>query len=59
MNPQEKIRILAERIRSGEKKLSGSFRHFCPDWDFLEIDETRPEFNACLCFAAKGESENG
>ena len=25
------------------------FKHECPDWDFLDIDETWPEFEACCC----------
>ena len=25
-------------------------QHFCPEWDFLEIDENSPEFEACLCY---------
>lgn len=29
--------------------LEARFKHECPDWDFLEIDETRPEFEACCC----------
>lgn len=29
------------------------FRHICPEWDGLEIDETFPEFEACLCFKDK------
>lgn len=27
-----------------------SKRHFCPDWDYMEIDDTCPEFECCLCF---------
>jgi hypothetical protein len=25
------------------------FRHECPDWDYLEIDEDAPEFGVCTC----------
>lgn len=25
-------------------------RHACPEWDFLEIDETDPEFDLCPCY---------
>jgi hypothetical protein len=25
------------------------FRHECPDWDYLEIDEDMTEFGACTC----------
>jgi hypothetical protein len=31
-------------------ELSGHFKHYCPDWDFMAIDETCPEFSACLCY---------
>ncbi len=30
--------------------LSGKLKHYCPDWDFMAIDETCLEFDACLCF---------
>jgi hypothetical protein len=26
------------------------YKHFCPDWDYAEIDETYPEFECCTCF---------
>lgn len=26
--------------------------HFCTEWDFLLIDNTCPEFEACLCYSA-------
>lgn len=25
------------------------FTHQCPDWDYMEIDETMPEITCCLC----------
>jgi hypothetical protein len=25
-------------------------RHFCPEWDFMEITVDHQEFEACLCF---------
>ena len=25
------------------------YKHFCPDWDFLEIDDECEEFNTCTC----------
>ena len=32
------------------KVLTGKYRHFCPDFDYLPIDETcEPEFACCLC----------
>ena len=24
-------------------------RHLCPEWDYLEIDVTDKEYEACLC----------
>lgn len=27
-----------------------TFKHECPEWDFLEIDEDDMEFAACPCF---------
>ena len=29
---------------------AGKYAHFCPDWDFMAIDETCPEFEVCLCY---------
>jgi hypothetical protein len=26
------------------------FKHECPEWDYLEITNKDPEFEACLCF---------
>ena len=34
-------------VEGKEKK----FKHFCKEWDFMQIDETSPEFEACLCYA--------
>lgn len=25
-------------------------QHYCPEWDYMKIDNTTPEFEACLCF---------
>lgn len=33
--------------------LVSKFKHACPEWDGLEIDETFPEFEVCLCFKDK------
>ena len=30
-------------------------KHNCPEWDYLEICEDDPEFEACLCF--RGEED--
>lgn len=29
--------------------LTGDKCHYCPDWDYLPIDETCMEFEACTC----------
>ncbi len=31
------------------KQLKGRYKHFCPDWDYMAIDENSPEFDACSC----------
>ena len=31
--------------------LTGDYKHYCPDWDDLPIDETCGEFGWCTCFA--------
>jgi hypothetical protein len=31
------------------EKLKGNYKHYCPDWDFMAIDETCPEYEACTC----------
>ena len=29
--------------------LTGNHQHYCPDWDYLPIDDTCMEFEACSC----------
>ena len=31
------------------KILTGKYKHYCYDWDFLPIDETCQEFSCCNC----------
>ncbi len=31
------------------RELTGKFRHWCYDWDFLPVDETTEEINSCQC----------
>lgn len=38
--------------------LQGKYKHYCPDWDFMAIDETCPEFDACTCGLAPKRPEN-
>lgn len=26
-----------------------NYRHYCKEWDFMEIDQDSPEFDACIC----------
>lgn len=26
-----------------------NYFHYCPDWDFMEIDADSPEYEACTC----------
>lgn len=33
--------------------LTGKFAHWCPDWDYMTIDETTPEWEACTCYPSK------
>lgn len=35
-------------MRERGKLLTGKYAHWCPDWDFLTIDETCPEW-PCAC----------
>lgn len=41
--------------------LTGVGSHWCSEWDFLPVDETTPEFDACLCFedTVKERIKNG
>jgi hypothetical protein len=36
-------------IMTYRRVLTGKKRHWCPEWDFLPIDETSPEFESCTC----------
>lgn len=38
-------------------KLLGKKRHECPEWDYLEIDETCVEIQACLCYPHKAAGD--
>lgn len=29
--------------------LEGQYKHYCPEWDFMAIDETWLEFDYCSC----------
>jgi hypothetical protein len=34
-------------------KLRGKYKHYCPDWDGMAIDETSSEFAECLCYSER------
>jgi len=36
--------------------MNGKYKHYCPDWDFLRIDETCPEW-PCACVTELIERE--
>lgn len=38
-----------DRESEAFNKLKGVKKHFCPDWDYMAIDETCPEFESCHC----------
>lgn len=40
---------LDDCLRWHGRWLLGRFQHYCPDWDFLPIDDTVAEFAACTC----------
>jgi len=35
--------------------LTGDKAHWCPDWDFMPIDDTMTEFLVCTCELGKNE----
>lgn len=42
-----------DSLRWRGKVLTGQHGHWCPDWDYLPIDETCPEW-PCPCSASDG-----
>lgn len=57
MNPALLAQLSAEwredSLRWRGRILTGQYAHWCPDWDYLTIDETCPEW-PCQCGAADG-----
>jgi hypothetical protein len=53
MSEREADRIEAEWgadcMRWHNRVLVGNRAHWCPDWDYLPIDETTPEIEGCSC----------
>lgn len=56
-NPVEKAKLDAARAevsKSVAKRLAVQVRvregaHRCPEWDYLQIDKSMPEFESCKC----------
>ena len=46
-----------ECIRWYGEKLTGNYAHYCPDWDYLPIDDTCVEFQSCTCYGNKSNGE--
>jgi hypothetical protein len=41
---------ITDCTRERHKVLTGQFAHWCPDWDYLPVDETTPEWECCTCY---------
>jgi hypothetical protein len=53
--PQPQQASSVSSIQS-DKTSDAEKRHYCPEWDFLEITKDDPEFEACLCFSQKPDA---
>ena len=40
---------IEDSIRWRGTVLTGKRAHWCPEWDFLPVDETCAEFETCTC----------
>ena len=40
---------VSEQEECAFQELTGTFRHYCHDWDGLAIGEHSPEFDCCMC----------
>jgi hypothetical protein len=46
----EKLKQLMDDYESRQfAKLAGTKRHYCPDWDYMAIDEHCSEIDGCTC----------
>ncbi len=43
-------------FRWHDRLLTGNFQHYCPDWDYLPIDDTCMEYEACFCEKEKTDA---
>jgi hypothetical protein len=41
--------LFDNRPSGGWCDLMPNYKHFCKEWDFLEIDQDDPEYEACIC----------
>jgi len=39
--------------------LTGKYKHYCAEWDYVPIDETFPEFKVCHCFKFNSNVKSG
>lgn len=46
-------------IRHYGKVLTGRKAHWCPEWDYLPIDENSFEYDCCLCYKRKDPLTKG
>lgn len=57
-DPERTKELLQQWLSSGvdpeeltyELLLKGEKKHYCPEWDYMAIDETVPEFGVCTCY---------
>lgn len=35
-----------------------NYKHYCPDWDFMLIEDGDPEFECCTCYNNPEYKEN-
>jgi hypothetical protein len=47
----------ADSLKWRGEVLKGEYAHWCNEWDGLPVDETTPEFLACLCWEASPKLE--
>ncbi len=45
-----------ESIKDHGRVLTGERAHWCPDWDYMTVDETCAEIVGCCCFGILFES---
>ncbi len=58
-HPLDQLQWQGECMHWHGEILAGEFTHYCPDWDYLPIDETCDEFECCTCdWESKQEAAN-